>query len=220
MKIIYTLLISLLYITCAAQKSDSTRVRKTAIDYNLIEESTELKSKPHIKNGSAEVFLNDKLMATGLYNQNERVGRWRFFKYKTDTISQIYNYNLKKIEYNVPDTTIAYNIDSLNQGDKVLYPVKIGNMHDLYSYLTSSTKIPEELFQKNTDYKVTFFLTINEFGKITKLIVDYKLENNGKTYELVDQNHQYKDFDFSPAIVNGKAVDSQMILKVMARITN
>ncbi|WP_421942930.1 hypothetical protein [Pedobacter sp.] len=216
MKTLASLLLSLLCFSAFAQKSDSTRIRKSAIGYDLIEESTELKSKPHIKNGSAEVFFHKKLVATGLYKDNERVGRWRFFN--RDSLSQVYNYNSKKVEYNVPDTTINYNIDSLNQGDKVLYPVKIGTMNNLYWYLTSTARVPEELFQKNTDYKVTFFLNINKLGKITKLVVDYKSENKSKTYEIVDQAHRYKDFEFSPAIVNGNAVDSQMILKVMARI--
>ena len=218
MKTLASLLLSLICFSAYAQKSDSTRIRKNAIGYDMIEESTELKSRPRIKNGSAEIFFHDKLVAIGLYKDNERIGRWRFFKYKTDTITQIYNYSSKKLEYNVPDTTINYNIDSLNQGDKVLYPVKIGTMNNLYWYLTSMARIPEELFQKDTEYNVTFFLNINKLGKITKLVVDYKLENKGKTYELVDKAYRFKDFDFSPAIVNGNAVDSQMILKVTATI--
>lgn len=218
MKALTLLFSSLIGFSTFAQKSDSTRIRKSAIGYNLTEESTELKSKPHIKNGSAEVFLHNKLVATGLYKDNEKVGRWRFFN--RDSISQIYNYNLRKIEYNVPDTTLAYNIDSLNQGDKVIYPVKIGIMNNLYWYLTSTARIPNELKQINGEYQVTFVIDINKFGKITKQKVNYKSNDISKSYELIDQTHGYKDFDFSSAIVNGNAVESQMILKVKAKIGN
>lgn len=216
MKTLASLLLSLICFSVFAQKSDSTRIRKTAIGYNLIEESTELKSKPHVKNGSADVFLHKKLVATGLYKDNERVGRWRFFN--RDSISQVYNYKSKKIEYNVPDTTLAYNIDSLNQGDKVSYPIKIGIMNNLYWYLASTAKVPDELKQIKGEYQVTFVISISKFGKITKQEVNYKSNNISKSYELVDQTHGYKDFEFSPAIANGNAVDSQMILKVRVRI--
>ena len=217
MKTLASLLLSLLCFSAFAQKSDSTRVRKSAIGYDLIEESTELKSKPHIKNGSTEVFFHKKLVATGLYKDNERVGRWRFFS--RDSLSQIYNYNSKKVEYNALDTTINYNIDSINQGDKVIYPVKIGIMNNLYWYLASSARIPKELEQKDTDYKVVFILYISKLGKLTKILVDYRFANGNKSYELVDKTNEHKDFEFSPAIVNGKAVDSQMILKVRATIS-
>ncbi|MDN3585087.1 hypothetical protein QWY86_00290 [Pedobacter aquatilis] len=216
MKIICTLSLSLLFLSSFAQKSDSTRVRKSTNSYGLIEKSVELKSKPHIKEGSAEVFLHNKLIATGLYKNNERIGRWRFFN--GDSISQLYNYNSKKIEYNVPDTTLTYNIDSLKEGDKLLYPVKIGSMNDLYWYLASTARIPDELKQINGEYQLIFILNINKLGKISKLVVDYRLGNNSKSYELVDQTHRYKDFDFVPAIVNDKAVNSQMLLKGRATI--
>jgi len=218
MKTLASLLLSLFCFSAFAQKSDSTRIRKSAIGYDLIEESTELKSKPRIKNGSAEVFLHNKLVATGLYKDNEKVGRWRFFN--RDTLSQVYNYNSKKLEYNVPDTAVAYNIDSVNQGDKVIYPAKIGIMNNLYWYLASNARIPKELEQKDTEYKVMFFLYISKLGKINKILVDYRFANNNKSYELVDKTNEYKSFEFSPAIVNGYAVDSQMILKVTARISH
>jgi len=216
MKTLASLFLSLICFSAFAQESDSTRIRKSVNSYGLVEKSLELKSRPRIKNGSAEVFLHNKLVATGLYKDNERVGRWRFFN--GDSLSQIYNYSRKKIEYNVPDTTLAYSIDSLNQGDKVIYPVKIGSMNDLYWYLASTARIPDELKQINGEYQLTFVLSINKFGKITKFDVGFNLNNISKSYELLDQAKRYQDFDFVPAIVNNMAVNSQMILKGRATI--
>ncbi|AZI27666.1 hypothetical protein EA772_20810 [Pedobacter sp. G11] len=218
MKTCCTFLLLFIGFTAFAQKSDSTRIRKSAIGFDLIEESTELKSKPHIKNGSARVFLHNKIVATGLYRNNERVGKWRFFD--KDSLSQVYNYNLKQMEFNIPDTTLHYNIDSLNQGDKVTYPIKIGMMNNLYWYLTSTARIPKELEQKDTEYQVMFYLYISKLGRIDKTFVNYSFSNNNKSYQLIDETNRFKYFEFSPATVNGSAVDSQMILKVSARIGN
>ncbi|WP_231465138.1 hypothetical protein [Pedobacter sp. Leaf132] len=220
MKTLALILLMFIGFSAFAQKNDSTRVRKSFNSYGLLEKAVESKSKPHVRNGSAEVFYNDNLIATGLYKDNERFGRWRFFKYKTDTIAQIYNYSSKKIEFNLPDNTQNFFVDSLKQGDKLILPVKIGSMIDIYKYLAMKSKIPQELAKDNVKYNLLYIIYINKQGKITKLETEYLLNTSNKTFEITDKSNAYLDFDFVPAILNGKAVESQMMLKGTASLSS
>ncbi|MCX2575021.1 hypothetical protein [Pedobacter sandarakinus] len=121
----YTCLIFLLPFCSYAQKSDSTHTHYRLIRGGFVEHVTSLKSNIRVKNGMARIQSGKKIIASGLYKDNERYGRWSFYN-QLDSLAQIYNYTTKKVEYNPPSSTIYFEIDSLKPGDKVIRAMRIG----------------------------------------------------------------------------------------------
>nr|WP_199157529.1 hypothetical protein [Pedobacter sp. ASV2] len=212
MKTLLSFIIMLISFSVVAQKSDSTHTHYRIIRGGMIEHSTELKSKPHIKNGSSEIKSGKNLLATGIYKDGERFGRWRFFK-ELDSIEQVYNYTTKKLEYNNPDKDIIYEVDSLKPGDKIVYPAKIGGFATGLHFLIKKFSPPKEFKQLPGEHPIFLIFYIDEHGKLTK----YETETGGgelkKKYSIDLKELQAEDFEFVPAYVNGKSVASRLIFK-------
>lgn len=212
MKTLSTLLLSLTCFWVFAQKSDSTHTHYRIIRGGLIEHSTELKSKPNIKNGVSEIKSGRMIFATGIYKDGERFGRWRFFK-GVDSVEQVYNYTTKKLEYNNTLANILYEIDSIKPNDKVVYPAKIGGFYSSLHYLTKKFS-PSKTFRAYPGVHPVFLIFhIDENGKLTK----YETQTGGgefKKKEIIDLKAlKPEDFEFVPAYLNGKPVSSRLIFK-------
>ncbi|RZJ81486.1 MAG: hypothetical protein EOO47_04045, partial [Flavobacterium sp.] len=169
-------IITLSYIKVNAQKSDSTIMRSRNVAYGFTEHFTELKTKKGIKNGYADVKEGSKIIATGRYKDDKKFGRWRYFK--KDTLQQLYNYNTKTIEYQINDEKLVYVIDSLKDGDLIVYPTKIGGTYFGFRFLGPLYIIPNQLRKTQGDYPIYFIFHLNEQGKV----LDLKVKTiNGKT---------------------------------------
>ena len=212
MKTLVTLLFSFICFAVTAQESDSTKIRSKKNILGYKETYTELIAKPGVRNGMTQIFQEKILLAYGRYKNDERVGRWRFFKHK-DSVEQIFNYDLNKVEYNRPINTISYVIDSLKEGDSVLKPIKIGGFRMAFRTIFQQSQhygIPLD----NASYDQFYIFTLDRLGNLTK--VEEKVSSktyNTKTTSLHLKPFLTKDFKFFPAYINGKPVPSKIILK-------
>lgn len=211
MKTLLSLLLSLICFSVSAQKTDSTHTHYRYVRGGFIEHSTELKSQRGVKNGIATILSGKKKLATGMYKNNERIGRWHFFC-PLDTLEQIYNYSTKKLEYNAPIEELTFEIDSLKEGDKVIYPAKIGgHLYGMY-FLTSRFRIPNEVKNIKGIHKLNYIFTISDSGQLTNFEVKISSLSYNKA-EIMDLSKLHPDdLAFVPAKVNGHAVKSKLIV--------
>ncbi|WP_316849506.1 hypothetical protein [Pedobacter agri] len=210
MKTCCTFLLLFIGFTAFAQKSDSTHMHYRFIRGGFIEHSTTLKTNKQIKNGVAKVMKGHKVVATGMYENNNRVGRWNFYRSK-DSLDQIYNYTTKKVEYNAPDSLIFFEIDSLKAGDKVVPPMKIGGNYYGLFFLIQNFKIPKESNAYPGIHKVYLIFHLDVNGKLVKYDTEILLPVLKKTTTMDLSKLKEEDFDFSPAYLNGKSVASRYV---------
>ncbi len=208
-------LLSLIFISFCfianAQKSDSTHTHY-AFYRGFSTHETELKSKKGILNGEYIIFKGGKKTGViGYYKNNERVGRWICYNSK-DSIDQIYNYTTKTLIFNKPDKRITYYIDSLKDGDKVIYPAKIMGYLGLF-LLTRIYVPPFEIQRSVGEFNLYFIFTLDKDGKLVKYETKVASLNYNKVEEVNLRKLKPEDFEFSPAKVNGKNVACVMVFK-------
>lgn len=206
----YLLSFTIVFITYIsyAQKSDSTHTHY-AFYRGFSTHVTELKSKRGILNGEYKIFNGRYVGAFGMYENNVRVGRWRFYSSK-DTLDQIYNYTTKQVEYNKHDKRISIIIDSLKDSDKVVYPTKITGYLGIY-LLTRNYIPPYEIQKKRGEFDLYFIFSINKDGRLVKYETKVASLNFNKVEEVNLKKLKPEDFEFTPAKVNGKNVPSVLI---------
>jgi hypothetical protein len=211
MKALFSLLLFFICFSVSAQKTDSTHTHYRFVRGGFIEHSTELKSQKGIKNGIATILSGKKKLATGMYKNNERIGRWHFFC-PLDTLEQIYNYSTKKLEYNAPIEEITFEIDSLKEGDKVIYPAKIGgHLYGMY-FLTKCFHTPNEVKHIKGFHKLNYIFTISNSGQLINYEVKITSPSYNKTETIALSKFHPDDLSFVPAKVNGSAVKSKLII--------
>ena len=209
-----TIFITSIHFIATAQKSDSTHTHY-AFYRGFSTHETELKSKRGILNGEYKILNGNFIAAIGLYKNDERVGRWQFFLQK-DSLDQIYNYTTKTVEFNRPDKRLTVYIDSLKDGDKVKYPVKITGNLGLF-LLMSNYKVPYEMQRTVGEYKVYHNFTLNKEGKLIKFEIQTASANHNKVQVIDLKKLRPEDLEFSPAKRNGENTDCVMVLE--ARLT-
>lgn len=209
--------LSLFNLFSYGQKSDSTHTHYSFYR-GFSSHETELKSKRGVLNGEYKIFNGKAVGILGVYKDDQRIGRWTFF-YKKDTIEQVYNYTTKKLEYNRPNNNITYYLDSIKEGDTVVYPAKITASFGIY--MLSRLFKPPYFIQKSVgEYTLYYIFTLNNEGRLIKYETKIASDNYNKIEEIDLKRLRPEDFDFSPAIVNGKNVASTMVIesKLLANI--
>lgn len=212
MKTLLTLLSIFIGSFVYGQKSDSTHTHYRILRGGLIEHSTELKSKKYVKNGFSEIIANKKIIASGIYKDDLRVGRWRFFEIP-DTLDQIYNYTTKKIEYNAVDSHLSYEVDSLKEGDRLIYPVKIGGSYYGMFFLIKKFSPPNELSKQKGIYKLYLIFSIDKTGQLIKYQANIISASYNKNFDISLNRFKPEDLEFTPAFLNGKQVASRLIFE-------
>ncbi|RZJ76885.1 MAG: hypothetical protein EOO45_00560 [Flavobacterium sp.] len=216
-KLFLLIIFGLLNLVSFGQKSDST-LSYYSFYRGFSIHKTELKAKRGVLNGEYKIFNGKSVGVLGAYKNDERIGRWTFF-YKKDTIEQVYNYSTKKLEYNRPNKNITYYLDSIKEGDTVVYPAKINASFGLY--MLSRLFKPPYFIQKSIgEYTLYYVFTLNNEGRLIKYETKIASDNYNKIDEIDLKRLRPEDFDFSPAVVNGKNVASTMVIesKLLANI--
>lgn len=205
--------------TANAQKSDSTHTHY-AFYRGFSTHETELKSKRGILNGEYKIYNGKSVGAQGIYLNNKKIGRWQFFLNK-DTVEQVYNYTSKKVEFNLPSKRITYYLETIEEGDIVIYPVKVMGSLGLY-LLTRFYKPPYEIQKSIGEYELYYIFTIDEKGQLVKYETKIASLNYNKVEEINLKRLKPEDLEFSPAMVNGKNVSSTMVVssKIIASKRN
>ncbi len=199
-----------------AQKNDSTHTHY-GLYRGLSMHETELKSKRGVKNGEYKLFMGKKIIAQGLYKDDDRVGRWQFFN-DNDTLDQVYNYSTKTVEYNLPHPKFTYYIDSIKEGDQVVYPAKVGGFLGIW-LLTRYYNAPYEVQKGTGAYNLFFVFTVNENGELVKYETKIASSNYNKVDEIPLKKLRPEDLAFSPAKVNGKNIGCTLVYEVFVSHT-
>ncbi|MES2447249.1 MAG: hypothetical protein V4546_08705 [Bacteroidota bacterium] len=184
-------------------------MRSKTIAYGFYEHFTELKSKKGIKNGYAEVKEGSDIVATGSYKNDKKIGRWRYFK--KDTLQQLYNYNTNTIEHQVNDEKLKYIIDSLKDGDKLIYPSKIGGSYYGFRFLGPLYTIPHQIRKTQGKFPIYFIFHLNQKGTVMNLKIKTINGRNQYMQEVNLSKLNDEQLSFTPAMVNGKAVYSFLV---------
>ncbi|MDQ8053669.1 MAG: hypothetical protein REI78_11610 [Pedobacter sp.] len=195
-----------------AQKSDSTHTHY-AFYRGFSTHETELKSKKGIKNGEYKIFNGHSITAKGLYKNDERIGLWEFYKNK-DSIEQVYNYTTKKVVYSQPFANAKFYLDSLKEGDRIVYPTKIGGSFGIY-FLLRLFRPPNHPLKSAIPCPLLYIFSIDESGKLIRY--QTKIEDGSSVIldEIPLEKLRAEDFEFSPAKLNGRQVASTLVIEAL-----
>lgn len=163
-----------------------------------------LKSDKKIRQGSYQLIIDKKTVASGQYDKGQRVGVWNF--YNDDVLQQQYDYSAKKLVMNKSIAAIHTEVENAAETDSVKEAVKIGGFNG-FKLLVASTDF-EQAISGSGNNKVSHALTIDENGEIKSWIATVKNDDGIKvvTQKIVDVPAEI--LAFLPATVNGKAVTS------------
>lgn len=211
MKTLLTAILLTFTLSAFAQKSDSTTFRTTNIHEKFIERYTVIKSNKNIKNGFAEVLFNQKQIASGYYQNNERVNQWKFYLLN-GVLEQVYNYSTKKVEFEMEDKSTTYHLENAKEGDTIIRPVKIGGNFSAILIINRILYPDMNLRKRNGTYTVSYTYFLDELGKITKLERNVIGSNFNET-KSIDQNlFRSEELACNPGYVNGKPVKSTITI--------
>lgn len=211
MKNLLTALFLTFTLSAFAQKSDSTTFRSTNIKEKFSERYTVLKSNKNIKNGFAEVLFNQKQIASGYYQNNERVNQWKFYLLN-GVLEQVYNYSTKKVEFEMEDKSTTYHLENAKEGDEIIRPVKIGGNFSAILIINRILYPDMDLRKRNGTYTVSYTYFLDELGKIIKLERKVVGSNFNET-KSIDQNlFRPEELACNPGYVNGKPVKSTITI--------
>ena len=229
------LLLLMLNGLCHAQDTTThagpeTVARSNKPSQNIHEKFSVLKTNKNIKQGLFQAFYKDeKLVASGRYENGKRIGRWRFSN-TNGIIDQVYDYTNNKLLFTIkPDTSfIRFEFDTkINDADSLTYPIKIGGNFYGYHFFLSSHIGQLALDMRNDaddfmrakrysevmkDYRCMHVLTVGADGILTKwqLLVtgkDFKELYDIKLDKVIDE-----DKLFIPATQNGKPIVSKVYI--------
>ncbi|GGE68018.1 hypothetical protein EV200_108218 [Pedobacter psychrotolerans] len=211
MKTLLTALLLIFTLSAFAQKSDSTIFRSNNIRDRFLERYTVLKSNKNIKNGFAEILFNQKQIASGYYQNNERVNQWKFY-FLSGEVEQIYNYSTKKVEFEFESKSTTYHLENVKEGDEIIYPVKIGGAYGAILVMNKISSPVTDLRNKSGKYQVSNSYYLDELGNVTKLEQKVVGSNYSNT-KIIDRNlFRPEELACNPGYVNGKPVKSTITI--------
>ena len=181
-----------------------------------------LKNKPDIKVGLYQLAgKKNNAIAFGRYDNNKRVGMWRFFD-DHGRLMQIFDYSADTLKYEAPEgesSTFNYVFDKkLAHADMVTKPVRIGGRYYGYLSYLNLFERPGELYDaQNSNIMVNIELLISPYGRLADftyhiMIGSYRRDLNVNINVMNDE-----DKTFIPGTVNGEAVSTRIFIKCVVK---
>jgi hypothetical protein len=207
-----------LAIRCQAQE---LREKTSQLTDSVSEVYHVLKTNKYIKHGLYQAFYQERIpVATGMYENDKKVGTWRFYNDK-GKLMQIYDYSTQKAAFEAPEDTTSdmrYLLDkTLSPADKATKPIKTGGRYFGYLTYLRLFKLPAAYADhpevEMNEVKTTVELLISPGGRLA----DYKVHiNNGAQDNVIRMNTNLPDADdriFAPATLNGEPVACRIIIR-------
>jgi len=180
-----------------------------------------LKTNKYIKHGLYQaLFQHFQPVATGMYENDKKVGTWRFYDPK-GKLMQTYDYSTRLARFEAPEDTtsnLRYLLDKdLKPGDKATKPIKTGGRYFGYLNYLQLFNLPEAYKDhpevELNEVKTTVELLISPGGRLA----DYKVHiNNGAQDNVIKMNTNLpneEDRMFTPATLNGEPVACRIIIR-------
>jgi len=165
------------------------------------------------------VLLHHKmLMARGYYKNGKKTGFWQFFD-SAGRLNEKYNYDREKFTYEAPlqsdDFSFLFD-DSLQVGDRLTRPLRVGGIYYGYLPYLSLFRLPFDTYDIHTEsFDAYLELLISPLGRLA----DYKVRVTSSQYRY---DHIFtmdvklfseEDRKFIPATRNGVNVISRILIK-------
>ncbi|MES2810540.1 MAG: hypothetical protein V4619_18035, partial [Bacteroidota bacterium] len=165
------------------------------------------------------------VLASGKYDNDKKVGVWRYFD-RQGNLMQNYDYDSNKLIFEAPElapSTFEYKIDdTIKTTDKITQPVKIGGRYFGYLPLLKLYYLPQELRQEPTlKYLVEFELLISPMGRLADIMVHVKYGVGLREeiiYNISTDMLREEDKTFIPATFNNRPIASQITLTCKADV--
>lgn len=166
------------------------------------------------------LFQHFQPVATGMYENDKKVGTWRFYDPK-GKLMQTYDYSTRLARFEAPEDTtsnLRYLLDKdLKPGDKATKPIKTGGRYFGYLNYLQLFNLPEAYKDhpevELNEVKTTVELLISPGGRLA----DYKVHiNNGAQDNVIKMNTNLpneEDRMFTPATLNGEPVACRIIIR-------
>ncbi len=179
-----------------------------------------LKTNKYVRHGLYQaLFQHFQPVATGMYENDKKVGTWRFYDPK-GKLMQTYDYSTRLTSFEAPEDTtsnLRYLLDKdLKPGDKATKPIKTGGRY--FGYLNYL-----QLFNLPDAYKDHPEVELNEVKTTVELLIspggrlaDYKIHiNNGAQDNVIKVKAALAEEDrmFTPATLNGEPVACRIIIR-------
>jgi hypothetical protein len=182
-----------------------------------------LKANKNIKQGLYQAVFEEMIpVASGAFDNDLKVGTWRFFD-KRGKLLQVYDYDKKKLAYEAPETQssgLRYFADiDIDSTDVVTKPIKVGGRYYGYIPYLQLFKLPVDIWDLDRKlYTAAVELLISPLGRLAY----YKVHIAGPyNYErIINMNINLpneEDKSFIPAKKNGEPVACRIV--IAARIT-
>jgi hypothetical protein len=203
----------LFYGNCFAQQITE---RKNTITGHVTEQfQTVTENGKVIKSGIYHAFYRKKVVASGRYQNDKRIGTWLFYD-PNGVLLQNFDYATNKITYEAPENAISrmrYIVDyQIGATDTVIQPVKLGGRYFGYLSYLKILRSLEEL--KDVDMAhcgVMLKFLISPYGRLADCSVQIECAGTDPTVLSINTDLLTDDDKlFAPATFNKKLVASQI----------
>lgn len=137
-----------------------------------------LKANQQIKQGVYQVRHKNKVLVSGMYNQNKKAGMWHYFDAKGNVL-QNYDFDKNQLNYEAPDSNSTPNFrylydQDLKETDRITKPVRIGGRYYGYFPYIKLVQSMVGSVQTGSLLTVTFEWLVSPGGNLA----DYKIYLN------------------------------------------
>jgi hypothetical protein len=173
-----------------------------------------------IKAGRYKVVDDQKhTLVMGSFKDGKKDSVWTYYNNWEDPIQQ-FDFTNHRLMYQKTDSativgSIFHIFTNLAVGDKLQPPYKIGGANYGFFLLFDARDIPEEVRKSSDAAIMSYVFNISDRGELVSWQVMYK----GKQFADIVQNKSIRGlppdaYEFTPALINGQPVNSQLILSV------
>lgn len=157
---------------------------------------------------------NKDTLISGIYLNGVKSGIWRYFS-KRNNLWMSYNFDRKAFE-KLPeaisriDSFVVKKADSFTYEKVDLPPVYIGFKNEVERILIANFNIPKIIMEKHLSGISIATFVVDKNGKIKEFQGEQVLSS--EVFPQMEKALKLVDGDWSPAIVNGEPVDSQIVM--------
>ncbi|MES2427230.1 MAG: hypothetical protein V4560_09670 [Bacteroidota bacterium] len=211
-----SLIFIIILLFCGNSFAQQITERKNTITVHVTEQfQTVTENGKIIKSGIYHAFYRKKVIASGMYKNDKRVGTWLFYD-PNGVLLQNFDYATNKITYEAPENAISrmrYIVDyQIGATDTVIQPVKLGGRYFGYLPYLKILRSMEELEDVDMAHcGVTVKFLISPYGRLADCSVH--IECAGTAPAVLNINTDLLTEDdklFAPATFNKKLVASQI----------
>jgi len=199
------------YLTGFSQELETKKVTTAKFkEIFTVNKSTKVESGNYLKIDRQ----NKDTLISGTYTNGVKSGTWRYFS-NGNHLWMSYNFDRKAFEL-IPEEINKIDSFTVRKGDSFSYekidfpPVYIGFKNEVERILIANFSIPKVIMEKHLSGISIATFVVDKNGKIKEFRREQVMYN--EVFPQMEKALTLIDGDWSPAIVNGEPVDSQIVM--------